>query len=103
MMLRSMTATASLPASRSFASSRISESRACVVTGFLRGLRWEEWNRTAAQIKVVRSVWHASEGTTKTEQSNRFVTVTDESREILLDLWKSQGSPLGGYSGACQG
>lgn len=65
--------------------------------GEARGLRWEEWNRTAAQIKVVRSVWHAVEGTTKTEQSNRFVTVTDELRTILLALWKSQGSPLGGY------
>jgi integrase len=65
--------------------------------GEARGLRWEEWNRTAAQIKVARSVWHAVEGTTKTEQSNRYVVVTDELREILLDLWKSQGSPMGGY------
>jgi integrase len=65
--------------------------------GEARGLRWEEWNRTACQIKVARSVWHTVEGTTKTTQSNRFVTVTDELREILLDLWKSQGSPLGGY------
>jgi integrase len=61
------------------------------------GLRWEEWDRTASQIKIVRSVWHAVEGTIKTKQSNRFVTITDELRTILLDLWKSQGSPLGGY------
>ncbi|HXP71778.1 MAG TPA: site-specific integrase [Candidatus Dormibacteraeota bacterium] len=65
--------------------------------GEARGLRWEEWNRTASQIKVTRSIWHAIEGTTKTEQSNRFVTVTDELRTILLGLWKWQGSPLGGY------
>jgi integrase len=65
--------------------------------GECRGLRWEEWDRTASQIKIVRSVWHAQEGTTKTKQSNRFVTVTDELRTILLDLWKSQGSPIAGY------
>jgi integrase len=65
--------------------------------GECRGLRWEEWNRTASQIKIVRSVWHAVEGTTKTKQSNRYVTVTDELRAILLDLWESQGSPISGY------
>lgn len=42
-------------------------------------------------------MWHAIEGTTKTEQSNRFVTATDELRTILLALWTSQGSPIGGY------
>lgn len=36
--------------------------------GEARGLRWEEWNRAAAQIKVTRSLWHAVEGTTKTQQ-----------------------------------
>jgi integrase len=65
--------------------------------GELRGLRWEEWNRTEKQIEVVRSVWHANEGTTKTSQSNRFVTVTDELREILLALWEDQASPISGY------
>ena len=35
--------------------------------------------------------------TTKTEQSEGFVTVTDELREILLDLWKAQGSAISGY------
>jgi hypothetical protein len=40
---------------------------------------------------------HTVEGTTKTGQS-RFVTVTEELRSILLDLWKSQGSPLRGYA-----
>jgi integrase len=65
--------------------------------GECRGLRWEEWDRTAAQIKILRSVWHAVEGTTKTEQSNRYVTVTAELRAILLELWKSQGSPIAGY------
>jgi integrase len=65
--------------------------------GEARGLRWEEWDRSGHQIHVVRSVWHAVEGTTKTVQSDRFVAVTDELRTILLALWKSQGSPLGGY------
>lgn len=65
--------------------------------GECRGLRWEEWDRAAAQIKIVRSVWHAVEGTTKTRQSNRFVTVTDELRAVLLDLSASQGSPIAGY------
>jgi integrase len=65
--------------------------------GECRGLRWEEWDRTASQIKIVRSVWHAVEGTTKTKQIKRFVTVADELRAILLDLWVSQGSPIAGY------
>lgn len=65
--------------------------------GELRGLRWEEWDRTAAQIKVARSVWHAVEGTTKTKQSERFVAVTDELRSVLLKLWKEQDSPISGY------
>ena len=42
-------------------------------------------------------MWHAIEGTPKTAQSKRFVTVTDELRAILLELWKSQDSPLSGY------
>ena len=65
--------------------------------GEARGLRWEEWSRTEAQIEVARSVWHTVEGTTKTVQSNRFVTVTDDLREILLDQWKAQASPISGY------
>jgi len=62
-----------------------------------RGLRWEEWNRAEEHIAVQRGVWHRVVGDTKTRQSVRFVTVTGELREILLALWKSQGSPLGGY------
>jgi hypothetical protein len=46
---------------------------------------------------VARAIWHAIEGTTKTEQSNRFVAVHDGLREILLGLWKTQGSPISGY------
>jgi len=65
--------------------------------GEARGLRWEEWDRTREQIAVKRSIWHTIEGTTKTPQSNRFVAVTEELRGILLELWKTQGSPLGGY------
>jgi len=42
-------------------------------------------------------VWHRIIGSTKTEQGERFVTVSDELREILLDLWKAQGSPISGY------
>jgi integrase len=63
----------------------------------LRGLKWEEWDRAADQVHVVRSIWHAFEGETKTEQSTRYVTVTPELRVILLALWKAQGSPLGGW------
>src|SRR6516225_5248728 len=65
--------------------------------GEARGLRWEDWERVNEQIKIVRSVWHAIEDTTKTRQSERFVAVSAELREILLALWKVQGSPLGGY------
>jgi integrase len=62
-----------------------------------RGLRWEEWDRAKQHIAVRRGVWHRIVGTTKTEQSERFVTVSDELREILLDLWEAQGSPISGY------
>ena len=62
-----------------------------------RGLRWEEWNREQQHIAVQRGVWHRIVGDTKTRQSVRFVTVTAELREILLDLWRVQGSPFGGY------
>jgi hypothetical protein len=65
--------------------------------GEARGLRWEEWDRVKQHIAIRRAVWHRVIGSTKTEQSERFVTVTEELREILLDLWKTQGSPLGGY------
>jgi hypothetical protein len=65
--------------------------------GEARGCKWREWDRAGAQIDICRSVWHAIEGTTKTKQSNRFVTVTDELRSILLALWKSQKCPLDGY------
>ena len=62
-----------------------------------RGLRWEEWDRAKQHIAVKRGVWHRIVGTTKTEQSERFVAVSDELREILLDAWKAQGSPISGY------
>lgn len=65
--------------------------------GEARGLRWEEWNRNEAHIKVARSVWHAIEGTTKTEKSNRYVAVTDELRAVLWQLWNSQLCPISGY------
>ncbi len=65
--------------------------------GEARGLRWEEWDRVAQHIAIKRAVWHKVVGSTKTEQSERYVTVTDELREILLDLWKAQGSPVAGY------
>ena len=61
-----------------------------------RGLRWEEWDRVKQHIAIKRAVWHKIVGSTKTEQSERYVTVTDALREVLLDLWKAQGSPLGG-------
>jgi integrase len=65
--------------------------------GEARGLRWEEWDRAKQHIAIRRAVWHKVVGTPKTEQSERYVTVTDGLREILLDLWKAQGSPMGGY------
>jgi len=65
--------------------------------GEARGLRWEEWDRVEQHIHVRRSIWHREEGEPKTEGSIRFVTVTDELRGILLDLWNAQGCPTGGY------
>jgi len=65
--------------------------------GEARGLRWEEWKRIEQHIAVRRGVWHREVRTTKTEQSERFVTVTGELREILLALWKAQGMPLAGF------
>jgi integrase len=62
-----------------------------------RGLRWEEWNREQQHIAIQRGVWHRIVGDTKTLRSIRFVTVTSELPEILLTLWYSQGSLLGGY------
>lgn len=62
-----------------------------------RGLRWEEWDRAKQQIHVRRGVWHKHVGTTKTEQSERFVAVSDELRDILLNLWNAQKCPMGGY------
>lgn len=65
--------------------------------GEARGLRWEEWDRAKQHIHVRRAVWHRHVGTTKTEQSERFITVTDELREILLNLWNVKNCPMGGY------
>lgn len=62
-----------------------------------RGLRWEEWDRAKQQIHVRRGVWHRHVGTTKTEQSERFVAVSDELRDILLNLWNARKCPMGGY------
>jgi len=62
-----------------------------------RGLRWEEWDRAQKHIHVRRAVWHKHVGDTKTEKSNRYITVTDGLREILLDLWKAKQCPMGGY------
>ena len=60
-------------------------------------MRWEEWDRVERHIAVRRSVWHKEIGTCKTAQSERFVAVNDELREILLDLWNAKGSPIAGY------
>lgn len=65
--------------------------------GEARGLRWEEWDRSEAHIRVSRSVWHAIEGTTKTEKSDGFVPVTEELRAHLWALWNSQLCPISGY------
>jgi integrase len=62
-----------------------------------RGLKWSDWNRQDEHIHVQRGVWHAIEGTLKTRKSARFVPVIPELRTILMQLWKSQGSPIDGY------
>jgi integrase len=59
-------------------------------------LKWGDWDRVNAQFRIERSVWQTIEGSTKTLQSERFVAVSAELREILLALWKSQGSPISG-------
>jgi integrase len=65
--------------------------------GEARGLRWEEWDRTEQHLHVRRSIWHREEGEPKTENSIRFVTVTDELRGILLDLWNVKNCPMGAF------
>jgi integrase len=65
--------------------------------GEARGLRWEEWDRVEKQIHVCRSIWHRVASTPKTQKSVRFVAVTDELREILLDLWNARGCPISGF------
>ncbi len=65
-----------------------------------RGLRWEEWNRVEQHIAIRRAVWHKVVGSTKTRQSERFVTVTERTAgdsPRLLECARLQGSPLGGY------
>jgi len=72
--------------------------------GEARGLRWEEWDRVEQHIHVRRSIWHREEGEPKTQASVRFVTVTDELRGILLDLWNAKNCPMSGYIFAgCKG
>jgi integrase len=66
-----------------------------------RGLRWEDWSRTPDHIAI--TLWRAIEGTTKTKQSVRLVPVVPELREILLSLWRLEGSPLSGYILAREG
>ena len=63
----------------------------------LRGLRWSDWDRVRQQIHVQRNYWNTHQGTPKTPKRVRFVAVAAELREILLALWKEQGSPLDGY------
>jgi integrase len=65
--------------------------------GEARGLRWEDWDRAKEQVMVTRAVWHTIEGTPKTPQSVRYLAVSGELREVLLALWKQQGSPISGY------
>ena len=65
--------------------------------GELRGLRWEDWDRAKNSLRVSRSIWHAVVGETKTEQSNRHVSVHPELHSILSDLWNSRGCLIGGF------
>jgi integrase len=65
--------------------------------GECRGLRWQDWDRGAEHLHIQRSVWHTHETAPKTEQSIRYVAVSDGLKEILSALWKSQGCPINGY------
>src|SRR5262249_35624167 len=73
-------------------------------SGGARGLRWAESDRAEQHIHVRRSIWHMQERETKTQGSVRFVTVTDELRGILLDLWNAKnclaGTSLPGARGS---
>jgi len=60
------------------------------------GMCWEDWVREKAHIAIKRGVWRGIVGTLKTKQSKGFVAVTDELRQILLDLWNVQGCPISG-------
>jgi len=71
--------------------------------GEARGMRWTDWNRTNGELLIQRSVWRTHETKPKTKQSIRFVTVREDLRTILLDLWKNQGSPIDGYILAREG
>jgi integrase len=64
--------------------------------GECRGLKWEDWDRAEQHITINRSVWHTKVGTPKTEKT-RLVTVDDQLRGILLDLWNAKGRPISGY------
>jgi integrase len=63
----------------------------------VRGMRWDEWDRANQHIAIKRGVWHSIIGTTKTEQSQGFVAVTDELRQILQNLWEHQNRPIAGF------
>ena len=73
----------------------------CALTGVrpgeARAMCWENWNRETNEILIDGSTWHGIDGTTKTPQSRRFVTVTPELATILRDLRSMQGHPLTGY------
>jgi integrase len=71
--------------------------------GEIRGLKWSDWDRSAEQIHIQRSVWRAVETTPKTKQSVRFLAIHPELRAILLDLWASQKRPIDGYILAREG
>lgn len=62
-----------------------------------RGLCWEHWDRAQQHLVITQGVWHTIVGTTKTKRSRSFVTVTDELRQILADLWRQQGCPIYGF------
>jgi len=78
--------------------------RAAVAIMSMSGARWRsprtQMGRLESReraIKMTRSVWHTIEGTTKTLQSERFVAVSAELREIPLALWKFRGQPESGF------
>lgn len=58
--------------------------------------RWEDFDCKESALCVFKSLWHTVEDATKTRRSNGLVPVSPLLDEILMELWRSQGSPISG-------